>query len=44
MFSVELSNKTQLLSESSVSVSGSNTAPGYGLMHGSYTATGGLFE
>lgn len=35
MFSVELSNQSQLLSASSVSVSGTNSTTG-GLMHGSY--------
>ena len=45
MFSVELTSQSQLLSASSFSVSGSNSTPGYGLMHGSiHGSRGNLFE
>lgn len=44
MFSVELSNQSQLLSGSSP-VSGSSAEPNQGMLHGSYTqVAGGVFQ
>lgn len=44
MFSVELSNQSQLLSGSSP-VSGSSAEAGHGMQHGSYSqVAGGVFQ